>query len=1244
MSLLQTFDALTGSKTSGSAGSGFLADFTKATQNKPTEAPFPSVPFSTAMAGSTPQASPGGDTTIFTMARDAAQAIPRSVISTGMTLAEAAAQATGRTSSTQFTPSKYGPLATSFFGKEPIVPLQEQAIDLQNKTGLGAIPAVLAVTTGDVLNLLPFGGSEQNLAKQLVRTKTAEEAAGLLQKAGVAEDLIPTYAARFAELTDQKTIQEGLNTLAELQSKSKAVAAEDAARSVTRAMPPEGSVPPRSSVELPALQEGQLPTEPDLSLSQPQTPKPFSSLDTITKDLAPLSRAAVDTFNVDHLAISPEAKDLVLKTVADVKPQLEETVGKTLSNDEALKLAQNSSKILTGTIGRDQTLQWEAAMASTRQALAAAAQTGVVDRNFLDTLMTVKTLGTDIGRKLQSLSIAAEPITKTPQLAILEAVTKVTDNVDAILEAAQGVDFNDFKQASEFYRRFIRPTTGEWIDLLRYNSMLSSPMTHFVNAFSNIVNGLVVGAVEKMALGSIDFLRSAITGGPRRALAGEAGAYLRGYFSRVSDATHRFADVMRGNRAFTNLDTKSIPLATKGIAGAIEKGLSVPLKFLEASDQFFTALTEAAEQASVDYLKTKGVDVPLPDKRVQDAAAYRLFRQDLFPDGQGTVLNALDEFTSKLMSLRSSKNPIVSTVSKFTVPFVKTPMNIFKQGIEYSPLGLTTLIKSKDAQTQIAKAAIGSVIFAGGATLLGSGRLTWGEPVNQDEKNAWRDAGRQPYSVKIGDTWVSYQKLPPAVAFPLSMIALIDDAVKNGKADESTTELILSSIAKFGEFLADQSYAKSIGDILAAAKGGANGMAQVASNYAQQLIPYRALGGWLARLTDEVQRQPDTHASFIDKEVQYLMMNIPGLSQRVPARLNALGEPINQQKQFINSFSPVRLSTETPDKAAQLDQITSIRKISQQATARAQEQSQQAEDEWNRLKGMNKEQAKNEFNQLASTDPKLAQKVTDIASQEALGLTYTDRLIGNLGIENGDRAHYLAEQFNALPTKEAKAQLWSDLVDKKLIDATVAQQISNLLKNTEPAKSAPSSFVDDLKLAFGGIPTAHASSGEASTPSSPDLISRVLGAAGDLLSSHMTATNTPRPGQTVVRGVPIAPSDIQLLRGILFAEISNRSSPKQELEARTIINTALNRVAQHGGTLASQLTAPKQYQGYGSKEYQRFLAGKTGKADTQKLDSINGVLADLQAGTFDDNIDGYTFYTHAPDGKIIATKNYSYAK
>lgn len=646
---------------------------------------------------------------------------------------------------------------------------------------------------------------------------------------------------------------------------------------------------------------------------------PFNKAPEITNPTDPF-------FNVKKYNITPENQQILKNTVEEIKPKIQSVIGSKLSNKEIINQANQTSKILNSVVDRASTSAWEASLLKARQKLSSLAESGTVDQDYIQTLLDVKSHATDIARKLQSFSIGADAKIASKKEMLISAVSEVEKDTSKILKAAEGVDFNNANQAAAFYRKFIKPSIGEWADTLRYNSMLSSPNTHINNAFSNAINTGLVAPIEKSITGGIDFLKSAITGKDRQALAGEGASYFKGYWSKLGEASHKFVDTVKGNQEIQNLDLRNIPVATEGVKGRVAGALNLPMKLLEASDQFFKTLTEGGETAALELRKSRGINVGNIPTQATDNASYRLYRGELHDPRQGTILNAIDDITALIQRARNSDNPVTSTVAKFTLPFVRTPMNILKQGIEYSPLGITTLPGAANKAEQVSKILIGSTAATATALLAGSGRLTWAEPTDPKGKAAFRAAGMQPYAVKIGDRWVSYSKLPPAISFNIALVAAIDDGIKNKKLTDSQAEGILSGIAKWGNFFADQSYLKNIGDIVSAAKGNVESMTNFVSNYPQQLIPYRAMLGWIERLTDPYQRAVDTNGNILQKQIQQMMTQIPGLAQQVPARTSPSGVPIPNQNRIINAISPLKVTNEVSDNKQLYDLYGSISK------------------------------------------------------------------------------------------------------------------------------------------------------------------------------------------------------------------------------------------------------------------------------------------------------------------------------
>lgn len=640
-----------------------------------------------------------------------------------------------------------------------------------------------------------------------------------------------------------------------------------------------------------------------------------------------------------------------------------------------------------------------------------------------------RTQGTDVARQLAARRIIANEL-DTPMQRIFKLLDEAGVNPDVYVKKAKNVNFNNPDEVVNFYRDLVPAKFADWVDAVRYNSMLSSPLTHIVNITSNLLNTGVVAPIEKTVAGALDLFNPVriVKGQPQKQFAGEGLAFSKGYFSNINKATQRVADVMSGKSKITNIDLERAPIATKGFKGALAKTLDVPMKALEAMDQFFMTLTEGAEKGALAYrLKKGGKVVGDIETIAKENAKYRTFRQVLGNKSEGAVLNAVDAIPKAIMKWRNSKNPIVRTISRFTVPFIATPTNIAKQGIEYSPFGFSTIPGAKNKTEQAAKAIMGTVATFGAASLLGSGRLSWAEPTDPDEKAAYRASGQQPYSVKIGDTWVAYNKLPPVLSFNLALVSSVDDAIKTGKISEGWGDFIINGLAKHGNFLADQSYFKQMGDLLSAVKGDPESFSRFVSNYPQQLVPLRAFSGWIARMADEYQRKPDLDKNFIDKQLDQLILNIPGLSQSLPARRDTTGEPIPNQHRFLNAFNPARISTENKEKEiyykAEQDNI-SLYKF---------------------LKGIDKNKANEYADKLAENgeDSKLTRLKKFKAIDDA-GLGESEYSMVGSGIKDGTRSQMIADQLNKLPTKEAKNEYINKLYDLELMTDDIYDQLIKL--------------------------------------------------------------------------------------------------------------------------------------------------------------------------------------------------------
>lgn len=608
--------------------------------------------------------------------------------------------------------------------------------------------------------------------------------------------------------------------------------------------------------------------------------------------------------NVERMKISEESKTKLREATNIVQDEIENQTGKPITHEEVLEKAKEA-ELLTKGVSREATLNFEASLLKTRQHLAKLAEENELTPEFLDALRVTANIGTDIARSLESMKIEAVPEYAATKIKIIKDLIKLGKSSQEILDAAKGVDFTKEQDVAKFYRKFVKPTLPELLDEYVYINILSSPKTHIVNAFSNLIQMAGLNPLTKLASGAVDAVISRLTGAERTHYVSEAGDFYKGAINAVPDALKRVLDVLKGKKTLERPDVKHLPTLSKIVDFAtLGLGKFVP-RALEASDIFFRTMIEAGE---IEALSKKLGHEPSEKemlaikKQAREKCEYYVFRKK--PDasnetGQGDVLSAIDKMTNAIYQLRSVPGV------KWFIRFVQTPMNIAKQGLEYSPAGLATLKGAKDKSEQTAKAMIGSLAFAGASWLAYNNLTTWSAPRGESEKNEFYAAGLQPYSVRIGDTWVSYSKIGP-LAYPLAMASALHYFTKESpKAlSDSNMDKIVDAIAGLSRFFSDQSYMQGLGDLVGFAQG------QKADFFAAiptQLIPLSSLQGWVNGIMDEIKRKPEkglSMTSIVDK----IKLKIIGMSKLVPAQIDQDELPIKKQKRIVNAFSPLQVS------------------------------------------------------------------------------------------------------------------------------------------------------------------------------------------------------------------------------------------------------------------------------------------------------------------------------------------------
>lgn len=619
--------------------------------------------------------------------------------------------------------------------------------------------------------------------------------------------------------------------------------------------------------------------------------------------------------NVDRLKLTDGGKEALNKTVEAIKPELERIKGKPLSHKEVLKEA-NKVGIMSSSLTREQQLAQEAEVYNLRTKVTELSNyldknqnaPEVVWEDYVESLKTVSAKASEAGRMLESLKLRAGD--KSVRDGLIEQIVEKTDvNVQKIVESARTVDFDNLKEAQAFYREFVKPSFRELIDEYRYINMLSSPKTNIVNALGSLLQTpIIVGT--KLYAGGIDAIGSKISGKERQAYVREIKPYIKGYVNSISEAFSNAKETFAGKTQVVSPKVKGVdvfrkPAVTKGIGWT----LKTPLRAMEAADMFFHTLFKAAEKEALAYQYARTGKQIVPEeieKIADDKALYTIFRGyggKLKPEHQGKLLNSIDSVTEGIYSI-GQKVPLF----RWVVPFIQTPMEVLKQGIELSPFGLADFPGAEEKTTKLARVLLGLTVMGGATALALDDRTTWAAPSGEKERQHFYASGRKPYAVKIGDKWISYSKIG-SVAYSIAWVAAVKHYSDERGLDEEQSEVIGKATMAMAGFFSDQSYMEEIGNILKAISGAdwekSYYRGRTATNIIRQLIPYVAFQGWLSRILDDTYRDPETAWETIKTQ-------LPLLSKSVEPYTTPTGEESKRDLPLINALSPFTISTEDP--------------------------------------------------------------------------------------------------------------------------------------------------------------------------------------------------------------------------------------------------------------------------------------------------------------------------------------------
>jgi hypothetical protein len=507
----------------------------------------------------------------------------------------------------------------------------------------------------------------------------------------------------------------------------------------------------------------------------------------------------------------------------------------------------------------------------------------------------------EAGRALNILRSQAR-ILETGDQRFIEAALKVPgfdERTKAIAEAVKAAGNDPVKQL-EALRSLAVPSKFQLAQAAYYNSLLSGVKTQLRNFIGNSFN-LVANLLQPVAGGPVDAVRAAVTGQARQVYLGELPHGAVGAFSGMPRGFQRALFTLR--RGFT---PAAVEFAAAGKFDAprveLPGGLltNAPSRLLEAADQFFRTIGHEVELHAGAYAlaRQEGTRGPALHARMAElmtghspeAIALReraetFAARSVFQEQSGPIVQ-------KLLALKSDPkvSPVARAALTFVFPFVRTPMNILRQGAEWSPAGLALSGAhrgGRESAQALGRAAFGSAMLLPLAYLAATGRLSGFGTTNAVDRATDMERGWRPNSVKVGDAWVEYNLAQPFGVAASAVANGWERFREAGGSDAAADEAFASVLAGVGASFLDQSFLSSLNDVVSAVNDPERSGKRVAQSLAQSLVPASGLLRNVTQAIDPVVRQPEG-------AVESAMTIIPGLSSQVPSRVGRYGEDVTR--------------------------------------------------------------------------------------------------------------------------------------------------------------------------------------------------------------------------------------------------------------------------------------------------------------------------------------------------------------
>lgn len=492
-----------------------------------------------------------------------------------------------------------------------------------------------------------------------------------------------------------------------------------------------------------------------------------------------------------------------------------------------------------------------------------------------------------------------KPIQLDPTLATQLTEAQTQEDVETVM-----------KDVTESIANQVPATWLDKLNAWRYFAMLANPRTHIRNIIGNLVFTPVIVIKNTVAAGTERVAQLIVKDENGRTKSVVIKKEYRDFAAR--DVKKQEAQLMLQGTGQLDAKGQIAQMQRTFETEWLEKITKGNSNLLESEDMLFKSTHYKIALAG--YLQAQGVDLKSIDSKTLDKAreyAVKEAKKATFQDASfiAEMLNKSFRIPkgSKWEGNRGAE--AASLIARFAVegilPFKRTPINIIKRGIEYSPaglakactLGIYDVVKGKITVSEfcdgLAAGLTGTGIMLIGMWLNSLGLINGG--FGDDEEDKFKQLnGEQEYSVKILGKSYSIDWAAPA-CLPLFIgTELMQELSRDGLQIRDIGDVVWNTL----EPITNLSMLSGIQGLIDAVKyeDGSKTIAtmagDMATSFAMQFVP--SAFGALARTVDPTQRTWYTDKNsqfdeFLQGAGNNLASKIPGLSYIQAASIDAWG-------------------------------------------------------------------------------------------------------------------------------------------------------------------------------------------------------------------------------------------------------------------------------------------------------------------------------------------------------------------